>query len=176
MVGSKAENALSHENGVSQEAVLPPPRAPLESWPIQIQDPEGRFYLWWTQDACLVTQLHAEFVSLKIAQRLVEAIEASREAHRDEIEAAGGILSVHDWSQARTVDVEARSYFAQSFRKNTKRGDVRAGYIALPMNPLLRMTLNIVNISARIASGSTIRLVPDIGKTLKRFGIQPPPA
>jgi hypothetical protein len=141
---------------------------------LQVTDEVGRFHLWWTSPATLVTQLFADSITLEIAQRIVMRLDEARAENAEAIVEAGGVQIFHDWSSATGYDVEARDHLAQSWRTNLKPGDVRAVYVCMPLSPWIRFAVNIVNVSSQFATGIKTRLVDDPEKALAFLGIKPP--
>ncbi|MBI5534713.1 MAG: hypothetical protein HY898_18450 [Deltaproteobacteria bacterium] len=150
-----------------------PPRAPLADWPIQGVMRFG--YIWYTTPFAIVTQSAVEHMTLKDAQEITSRIDRIIAACRQEMHREGGAVILHDWRLVRTYDPHARQHL---FSRNSERqpGDVRATIINVTLTPVLRMAIETGNALLRITTGRVVEVVPSIGPSLGKYGVERPTA
>lgn len=150
----------------------PRPDAPFLRWPVQHHDPRFGF-AWYADPATFVCQLQITHGDVSAAEGINDALDRVILGKRDEIAAAGGLLVIQDFRAAKSYTSEARKAFVERLKKRP-RGYSRGVYVAVGVNPLLRMAVQTVNIAFTMTIGGAIKLVTDPLETISHFRVQTP--
>jgi hypothetical protein len=130
-------------------------------------------YLWFVAPNVLVDQAHVRHGTVETAHALHDWIDRLQAARRADIDAAGGLVAVHDWRSLRGYDAPARRAYQDRMRARPK-GYLQAAYVVVPSTPLLRMAVEAGNLAAQIGSGGRVALAADPSELLARLGVQRP--
>ncbi len=150
-----------------------PPTPPFAEWHVQGVDPRIG-YLWYVAPNFFVDQAHVTHGTLDAANALHDWIDRLHAARRAEIEAAGGLIAVHDWRALRGYDAPARRVYQERMRARP-RGYLQAAYVIVPSRPLLRMAVEAGNLAAQVGSGGRVALAADPKDVLAKLAITKPP-
>lgn len=162
---------------IEQRVPLPnlaEPLPPLNSWPVQLSDPDVGF-AWYTSSATLVTQALPTHATARVSEVLSNWVDLVLEQHRDEIARHGGLLGIHDWRRFRTYDSEARRKWMQRIERRPK-GYLRKGVIIIADNPLIKMAVAGANMIVSLASGghSQFEIATNATQVLHKYDVQRP--
>jgi hypothetical protein len=160
---------MCNSNNVAQP---PRPRSPFQTWPVQLHDPRFGF-AWYTAPAIFIAHIDVTHGSVEATMGLNDALDRVIATRDDEIRAAGGLLVIQDFRTVKSYSSEARQSFVERLKRRP-RGYSRGVYVAVGINPLLRMAVQTVNIAFSMVIGGTVELIADPTVILRRLGIQSP--
>lgn len=116
---------------------------------------------WYLPGAVILLEMRVATVSEDVIVRMVEAIDALRARHAEEIARCGGTWSLHDWRCVQHFPTEARHRLTQEWEKLGER-DVRRVDVALSPNPLMHARAQVMSLVSMRRAGTPIRIVDDI--------------
>lgn len=148
------------------------PRAPFDAWPAH--RPLLAFgHAWWAEPAVLVFQSSVTHADVAGAIALQDLIDELRVAARPAIEAAGGLVCIHDFRSLQTHDSAARAKFVERMRRRPK-GYLRGAVVVLEtQNRFLRLAIETANlVTATFASGK-VEVVGNPIDAIARVGARP---
>jgi hypothetical protein len=90
-----------------------------------------------------------------------------------DIKKAGGLLVLQDFRSALSYDSLARQIYLERL-KQRPRGYSRGVYVAIGVNPFLRMAIQTANLAASIVLGGKIQIVDDPSEVLRLHQVQVP--
>lgn len=152
-----------------------PPRPPFAGWPVQVVDARIG-YVWFVAPNVFVSQAHVRHASVECAHAIHDWIDRVHAARRAEIDDAGGLACLHDWSALEGYDAAARRAYQERMRSRP-RGYLKLAYTVVPASsPLLRMAVEAGNLAAQIGSGGRIMLATDAASALAKLRIHAPAA
>lgn len=148
------------------------PRFPFTGWPTQIAHPDIG-YVWFVAPCFFLDQAHLTQATVASAHALHDLIDRALAARRADIEAAGGLVCIHDWRALRGYDAPARRAYQERMRARPK-GYLKTAYTIVPSTPLFRMAIEAGGLAAQLGSGGRILLATDPAPILAKLGIAPP--
>lgn len=150
----------------------PHPTAPFAGWHVQHHDPRFGF-AWYVEPATFISQLHVTHGDVDTARGLNDALDRVIAAKGEDISKSGGLLVVQDFRTVKSYTSEARKAFVERL-KQRPRGYSRGVYVAVGVNPLLRMAVQTANIAFTMVIGGAVNLIGDPLEVLSRFHVQNP--
>jgi hypothetical protein len=147
------------------------PRPPFADWPVQ-----GRLgfgFVWFTAPGAIVTQATVEHGTLAHAMEITDVVDRIVQAKHGELAGLGGVLILHDWKFMRSYDPQGRNHIFSRTRER-RAGEVRAIVVSLTLTPIVRMSIEAGNALLRATTGRVVDVVPSIGPSLARHGVQRP--
>lgn len=152
---------------------LPPPRSPMDRWPVQVADP--RFgYAWYCGEGVVVSQAVLTHGTEEAAHAYHDVVDAALAAAPAEFEAAGGLYVIHDFRLVRKYDAGARTAWQERMRRRG-RGYLRGSTVVVHQaSPLLKMAVQAINLMASLSLGSRIELASDPSVVLAELGVTGP--
>jgi hypothetical protein len=148
------------------------PLAPFADWPVQLEDPALGF-AWYTEPATFVNQLLVERATADTANRLHDVIDHVIEREREDIEAHGGLLIIHDWRELAKYDSDARKAFLDRMR-GREPGYLRGAVAVVRNTPLLRMAVQTANLVMALRAGGDLEMTTAVGPALTKHGVAVP--
>lgn len=149
------------------------PSSPFANWPIQLHD--RRFgYAWYTSPAVFVCHLDVPYGDSAAAEGINDALDRVITVCDADIKAAGGLLVLQDLRSARSYSPEARQTYLARLKRRP-RGYSRGVYVAIELNPFLRMAIQTANLAASMAGGGSITIVENPSEVLRLHHVEVPP-
>lgn len=161
-----ATDMTCHDSRLSMSS----PRAPLEGWRVQHQDPHYG-YAWYCGQGIIVSQVTTAHGTGQAARNYHEFEERILRERARDCERAGGLFVIHDWRLMETYDAEARRVWQERMRARTK-GYLRGSVVCVAnAGALLRMAVQAVNVVASVTHGAKVELTDDLDAVLRKYGL-----
>jgi len=148
------------------------PRIPFAEWPLQAVLSAG--FVWYTAPGVLVTQAQVEHASLEHTRAMTVLVDAVLKAKADDLAALGGLLIIHDWRTVKSWDPEVRQHLVQR-AKDRPAGLVRGIEVAMPLNPIMRMAAQVIDLMMSAVGGGRVKVIDSLPESLVRHRVKTPP-
>tara|TARA_B100001750_G_scaffold146202_1_gene116787 strand:+ start:1627 stop:2046 length:420 start_codon:yes stop_codon:yes gene_type:complete len=130
-------------------------------------------YVWYTQPATLVNQVHLGRAGLDGVQRLHDLIDEVIARRADEFRPHGGLLMIHDWRLVSGYESDARKEYLERMRSR-EPGYLRGAVAIVRDTPLLRMAVQTANMVMAFRTGGTLEMGLDPVSALVRHRVETP--
>lgn len=148
-------------------------RSQLDTWAPQVHEP-GLGRVWWAQRCVFINQPEGTQATAAHATFIHDHIDRAIAALPAEIEAAGGMLIVHDWRGLSGYERDARSTFMARMRVRSP-GYMRGAVAVLPagVSPMFKMAVEAANMFAALALKRRVELATDLSEVLGAHHVGP---
>lgn len=159
------------------------PSPPFDSWPQHVvvrpygPDSDQALYVWYgLSPPRVIAHAQCDAIDLVVARSIVFTIDRIVDLSvnlDDEAHAFG----FSDWTEVRDIQPEAIRYQQGKAKTNLSRIRIESNYIALKMNPFLRIATKVMGRVFAMFTGATIEILRTRAELLKSFeeaGFQPP--
>lgn len=155
---------------------VPSPRAPFDRWPLHLFDPSYG-HCWWVADAAaIVTQTICTYGHAEGAAHMSDWVDACLAHEKPALEAAGGLLILHDWRSLQAYDSKSRVLINDRMKRRPK-GYARRTMCVVRPTPLWRMALTVTDLTYALLNIPPAVMGGDMARALATLqGTTPGPA
>jgi hypothetical protein len=130
-------------------------------------------YIWYAEPCAIVTQTNVERATFEDTLVMTERVDAVLRAKKTELARSRGLLILHDWRSIKSWDNRSRELIVERARRR-ERGVLRAVVIAMSVNPLFRLLVQVVNVTMSAIGGASVEVVDSVEPALDKYGVKKP--
>jgi len=150
------------------------PAAPFNKWPVQFVSIDAGGFTWYAPPGVFITQSCMQRATLQAAKIVRRTFDIVWQHTKAEMAPKGGLVVIHDWRIPQTFDREVARYWMQQSTLMPP-GSIRALYLAVNTNPLLRMAGHAALFLWTEAMGqSAVDLVSSPDVALRKYDVRAP--